>query len=332
MIEYVAVQNFQAHRKLKIEFDPRITTIVGPSDVGKSAIIRALRWAITNTPSGDSFKSTGTKGTTVTVGVDGHTVRRKKGGSTNSYEVDGDASVSFGRGVPGPVASVFNMAAVCWQGQHDAPFWFGQTGGDVAKRLNAVVNLGVIDTTLAHMLADNHAARVRLKDATEAFTKADLVLEGLEWVPAMAQVWAGVVANKQAATELEARVDRLRTLLVAAKEAKERVLRFRAFATSAEKLQKAALGHIACWCRWENLRAHLQVISEAKQGTNIVVADTKPIVAAWRAYSSKADKVASLTKLVSQSLFAEEQVEEHQRIYDKNKEQLKQCPTCKRFL
>jgi AAA15 family ATPase/GTPase len=35
------IKNFQIHKDLEIEFGP-ITTIVGPSDIGKSAVLRAL--------------------------------------------------------------------------------------------------------------------------------------------------------------------------------------------------------------------------------------------------------------------------------------------------
>lgn len=332
MIEYIAVQNFQAHRKLKIEFDPRITTIVGASDVGKSAIIRALRWVATNTPSGDNFKSTGTKGTTVVVGVDGHTVRRKKGGSTNSYEVDGDVSVSFGRGVPGTVASVFNMAGVCWQGQHDAPFWFGQTGGEVAKRLNAVVNLSVIDTTLANVLADSHAARVRLKDAEERFNKADLELEDLEWVPQMAKAWEAVTANAQEVDVLVGKVSLLLMLLGEAKESTHRVLRLEKLVASTLELKALALNHIALGGRVAALQAAMRQVVQAKQGTTVVVGDTKPLVVAWRAYSKCAAKVGRLRLIIEQGLFADEQVRVYQDLYMQHRERLKECPMCKRFL
>ena len=39
-----------------MEFDSSLNVIVGPSDQGKSAIIRALKWALYNEPSGDFYK------------------------------------------------------------------------------------------------------------------------------------------------------------------------------------------------------------------------------------------------------------------------------------
>ena len=43
-IESLSLHNFQCHEHLDIAFDPQLTTIVGPSDVGKTAILRALKW------------------------------------------------------------------------------------------------------------------------------------------------------------------------------------------------------------------------------------------------------------------------------------------------
>lgn len=55
------IQNFQAHKDTTIEFD-RITTIVGgPSDTGKSAVLRALKWVVKNEPKGTSFIRDGDK-------------------------------------------------------------------------------------------------------------------------------------------------------------------------------------------------------------------------------------------------------------------------------
>lgn len=41
MIRRIVLRNFQNHRRLRIDLDPRVTTVVGPSDAGKSAVVRA---------------------------------------------------------------------------------------------------------------------------------------------------------------------------------------------------------------------------------------------------------------------------------------------------
>ncbi len=53
--------NFQVHTGLIIDFSPGITTIVGPTDHGKSSILRALRWVCLNDLSGEQFIREGRK-------------------------------------------------------------------------------------------------------------------------------------------------------------------------------------------------------------------------------------------------------------------------------
>jgi len=56
MIKYLQIQNFQSHKDSLLEFDPGVNVIVGSSDSGKTAVIRALRWLVWNRPSGDAFR------------------------------------------------------------------------------------------------------------------------------------------------------------------------------------------------------------------------------------------------------------------------------------
>jgi exonuclease SbcC len=87
VIDKVTIQNFQAHERLVVNLDPHITTITGPSDTGKSSIIRALRWVALNKPRGDSFIRHGAKWARVKVTVDGEVVQRRRG-SKNLYKIN----------------------------------------------------------------------------------------------------------------------------------------------------------------------------------------------------------------------------------------------------
>jgi exonuclease SbcC len=57
MIDSLSIQNFQSHEKTELEFDEGINIIIGQSDSGKSAILRALNWVVNNKPNGEAFKS-----------------------------------------------------------------------------------------------------------------------------------------------------------------------------------------------------------------------------------------------------------------------------------
>ena len=47
-LKRVRLENFQSHKNSIIDFDRGLNVIVGPSDSGKSAIIRAIKWALYN--------------------------------------------------------------------------------------------------------------------------------------------------------------------------------------------------------------------------------------------------------------------------------------------
>lgn len=159
-LRVLTIQNFQAHKDLRIAFAPGVTTIKGPTDAGKSAILRALRWLCLNDIGGDEFVSDGQKQCNVSLAVDEKDEKpiirrvRSRGGSTNAYELASDVDhcsvlKAFGTGVPDVVSSILRVSPINFQGQHDSPFWFGETSGEVSRQLNAVIDLGLIDQSLS---------------------------------------------------------------------------------------------------------------------------------------------------------------------------------------
>jgi hypothetical protein len=186
MLERMTIQNFQRHTRLAVDFDPGVTTIVGASDSGKSAVLRALRWVVTNTPGGAAFVTHGARGAVVRLSVDGHTITRRRGKSANTYEIDGQELKAFGTGVPDSIADVFNVGPENFQGQHDAPYWFTDTAGQVSRNLNAVVDLEIIDTAMGAAAGRVRHEASRLEAAEEQQAAAAASVDGLAWVPAAA--------------------------------------------------------------------------------------------------------------------------------------------------
>ncbi len=151
MLRKLEIRNFQVHRKLDIEFDPFVTMICGKSDSGKSSIIRALRWIILNRPSGDGFIRHGTDDCSVTLSFDSMILNRKRGKGINRYMANGKEFVAFGNDIPEEISKACNLSDINFQLQHDSPFWFAQSGGEVSRQLNAIINLDCIDSTLANL-------------------------------------------------------------------------------------------------------------------------------------------------------------------------------------
>ena len=85
-IKKIELHNFQSHEYTEMEFDRGLNVILGNSDVGKTAILRAIKWALYNEPKGDYFIRQGEKEVSVKVTFsNGVVVERAKTPSKNSY-------------------------------------------------------------------------------------------------------------------------------------------------------------------------------------------------------------------------------------------------------
>lgn len=205
MIERLQLIDFQAHVDLKVRLDPRVTTIVGPSDVGKSAILRGLRWVALNRPLGDQLRRTGADAVTVRLWVDGHRISRTRSKSSNLYTLDGTTYAAVASDVPEPISRMLNVDEGNFQGQHDSPYWFADTAGNVAKSLNAIVNLGIIDDILGELGGRRTRAATVAELAEGRLREAKAAALDLVWVE---DAEADLVAVDRAAREAEsARAD-----------------------------------------------------------------------------------------------------------------------------
>lgn len=155
MIAYITLINFQSHEKTRVEFHPGVNAIVGLSDSGKTAMLRALTWVVTNRPSGNDFQSNWGGDVLVEVGLTcGTVVSRGYDKKSHFYKlaVPGEEEREFramNRDVPPEVRAAFNLTDVNLSGQLDGPYLLADSPGEVAQTLNRVVHLDVIDTAIA---------------------------------------------------------------------------------------------------------------------------------------------------------------------------------------
>ena len=87
MIDKLVIKNFQSHKHSVLVFSPRVNAITGTSDVGKTAIIRALKFILQNKPAGDDFISDWANEVSVELLINGTSIERVKVKS-NSYIIN----------------------------------------------------------------------------------------------------------------------------------------------------------------------------------------------------------------------------------------------------
>lgn len=216
MIESITLTNFQRHGKFHLELDPNVTTLTGSSDKGKSAVLRAFRWVFLNVPSGDAFVRHGSNRCTVTARFDGHTVARRRGGSTNAYRLDGRILKAFGAAVPAPVAELLNVGPVNFQGQLESPFWFLLPAPEVSRQLNEIINLGLIDRVLAAAAAGNRRINSDVTLTTERLSVAKARKAALAWVVPAGEALAALEGAESAARSAQQRAESVAVALLEA--------------------------------------------------------------------------------------------------------------------
>jgi len=150
MIKSVSIQNFQSHAKTELDFHEGVNVIVGTTDGGKTAIIRALRWLIWNRPSGDALRSRWGGATNVQLETEEGVITRSKD-KIDKYtlRLKGQEDIEFkaiGTSVPTEIQRVLNISEINLQNQHDSTFLLSDTPGAVATHFNKVARLDRIDS------------------------------------------------------------------------------------------------------------------------------------------------------------------------------------------
>jgi len=140
MFEKLTLTNFQCHESRELDLD-RITTFVGKSDSGKSAVVRSLEWVCFNNGSPSALLRRGADDMSVRLQADGHVIERFRTKSKNGYYFDGNVSNAIGKGVPHEIEMFLRMGEDNVQQQFDAYYWFNATGSELVSKLNRIVDL-----------------------------------------------------------------------------------------------------------------------------------------------------------------------------------------------
>lgn len=191
MILSLDIKNYQSHKNTHIDFCTTTNSLIGDSNSGKTSVLRALSWAITNRPAGDAAvshwarneKGNQTEDMEVTVTTDQHVITRSKTKLGNFYIVDGKKLEAVGMDVPAEVSQAFNMSDVNIQKQMDAPFLLAETPGNVAKFFNQLVHLDSIDAYLQSVESKKRSTRTELDFRRQQRESTEKQLTTLDWVP-----------------------------------------------------------------------------------------------------------------------------------------------------
>ncbi|WP_277221680.1 AAA family ATPase [Peptoniphilus vaginalis] len=171
-IKNVELINFQSHNHTEIEFDRGLNVILGNSDAGKTAILRAIKWALFNEPKGDYFIRQGEKDVSVKVTFsNGVVVERSRTPSKNSYylmDAEGQEMrfEGFGLDVPKEITDAIHMHKVSLDNsnnkvilniaeQLDGPFLLNDQASMRASAIGRLIGVNYVDDALRTVVRDN---------------------------------------------------------------------------------------------------------------------------------------------------------------------------------
>jgi exonuclease SbcC len=213
MIQAIQLNNFQKHKDLRLNLEPGLNIISGPSDAGKSAVIRALRYVALHEVLPKSFTTHGETHTGVSVLVSGTRVTRFRNSKESGYLHGGDTYVAVKNEQPDEVRRTTNLSDINFQSQHDSPFLLGLSPGQVAREINKVVDLQAIDMCQSWFGTEMRRSRTLLESSEQEVAGHTAQLEELSWVPEASSEWVDVKASGERLEALSEPVTRLSDLL-----------------------------------------------------------------------------------------------------------------------
>lgn len=206
-IKEIQLQGFQSHIETTIQLEEGFNVITGPSDSGKTAIIRAIRWVLYNEPLGSEMINTLLKQCQATLIFNDDTyITRFRSSTENYYWIDGQKLEGFGTKRPWEVDSTHEMGKANFGEpislnvafQLDPPFLLSESSGQASRVLGRLANTEEIDYAVKDTNSDLFRAR-QLKNTLELqiqktesnleqYTTLDKMFERCNWLHTYIQV------------------------------------------------------------------------------------------------------------------------------------------------
>jgi len=197
MIQQIKLKNFKGHKDSTIAFTNGVNVITGSSSAGKSSILAGVRWILENRPSGDELishwnldkKDNPIEDTSCEIITDSTAVKRLKNKDLNAYIVDDVELKCVGRDVPEQVTIALPLSKLNIHRQLEPHFLLSDSAGDVAKYLNSLIGLTLIDTMMTKANKDNKDCKDSILTTETIITTAKKTIEELAWVEKAEQLW-----------------------------------------------------------------------------------------------------------------------------------------------
>lgn len=192
-ITKVRIENFQSHEDTEFELSPGVNLIVGSSEAGKSAILRAINFALHNEPRGDDFVRMERDETRVHIWwSDGCYLCRIKGESRNAVLIidqDGHQQgyEKIGTSLPSEALKVLGYppidsesGPIAYADQHQPLFLVTLSASELPRTISRLTGIDDFEDAAETLNKEANAANRKIKDSTKRLEKYDTDLKAFQ--------------------------------------------------------------------------------------------------------------------------------------------------------
>jgi DNA repair exonuclease SbcCD ATPase subunit len=239
MLKRISLRNFQKHSSIDLNLDEGINVIVGSTDTGKSSIFRGIGWPIRNRPTGFFFRhdpriaKTGKKPlsdsaiTSVSLltseGIEVIRERDKK--DLNQYRISSlkDPLKALRSDVPEEISEILRIPRCAIQSQHDAYFLLNDSAGEVARQINELIGLEIIDYSLKKVNAIIDDAKNKRDEVAKDIDLITDELNSLKFLPFAEKLAENISISLEIIDELTDSINDLNEMLISIQEYEEKI-------------------------------------------------------------------------------------------------------------
>jgi len=296
VIKKIILRNFQSHRKTVLNLGPGLNVFLGLSDSGKSSVIRAITWVALGRPIQDVYGSHWGGTTSVKIVLDDGTKVVREKGKENLYILERPGKErqefrAFKFEVPQEVREALSLETENFFLQYDNPYMLSQSSGEVARRLNRVAHLELIDESISNLQSDIRQFENDVKKVDADIKSEEKLLSDLRYLDDFEEDLVRLERKDERKKEIQAQFEILSRLVSEVKIIQEKIDKLSHVEMDWDIVKKT-LSKIA---EVQRLRANLGTITNDIKGYRNIKREMKHLASAV----GFEDEVCQILKSVS---------------------------------
>jgi DNA repair ATPase RecN len=268
VLKEIHISNYQGHRNTNIKLSSGITGIIGTSLNGKTAIIRAIKQAVTNRPLGFRFQSDFAdedEPTSIQLVFDNATVNWVKTTKELTYSIEENGQTETfnkcGCNIPDIIKNKMNIEDINFQDQLASHFLITSSGGQIAKTISQVTQADKIMLWIKDIATQLSMLKTNKKILKGDIEKIDAKLITFKGMKRADRIISKIEKLQMQQIQIESEHRKIEDFLIQVEkinrkiQAHKKYLRAKPYIKRIERLEH----------QLEALRQHKQIILEAQQ-------------------------------------------------------------------